>query len=48
VVRVLLLPLIGISYLLVNGLWYLVPFIMGVLGLLLFTGSRQLRAYRQI
>ncbi|MEE4166241.1 MAG: CFI-box-CTERM domain-containing protein, partial [Desulfocapsaceae bacterium] len=28
VVRVLLLPLVGMSYLLVNGMWYLIPLVL--------------------
>lgn len=45
VVRVLLLPLIGLSYLLVNGLWYLIPLTMVVLSLLVFGRVRRMRGY---
>jgi lysophospholipase L1-like esterase len=40
IVRVVLLPLIGISYLLVNGLWYLVPVAMAAICLLGIAGIR--------
>ena len=46
VVRLLLLPLIGLSYLLVNGLGYLIPVAMIALSLLVFGGVRRMREYR--
>lgn len=48
VVRVLLLPLIGLSYLLVNGLWYLIPLVMAALSLLVFGSVRHMRGYRSV
>ncbi len=46
VVRLLLLPLIGLSYLLGNGLGYLVPLAMIALSLLVFGGVKRMREYR--
>lgn len=46
VVRVLLLPLIGLSYLLVNGWGYLIPIVIVVLSLLIFGSVRRMGGYR--
>ena len=48
VVRVLLLPLIGLSYILVNGLWYLIPLVMAALSLLVLGSVRRMRGYRSV
>ncbi len=45
VVRVLLLPLVGLSYLLVNGMWYFIPLVLA-LGLLTVGSVRRLRGCR--
>lgn len=45
IVRILLLPLIGISYLLMNGLWYLLPLCMLMI-CLLGIGSIRMRGVR--
>lgn len=46
-VRFLLLPLVGLSYLLVNGMWYLVPVTLVVLSLLVI-GSLRSRGVRRV
>jgi len=46
VVRFLLLPLVGLSYLLVNGLWYLIPAMLAALSLIVIAGVRK-RGYRR-
>ena len=48
VVRGLLLPLIGLSYILVNGLWYLIPLVILALSLLVLGSVRRLRGYRSV
>jgi lysophospholipase L1-like esterase len=48
VVRLLLLPLIGLSYLLINGLGYLIPVAMIALSLLVFGGVKRMREYRSV
>ena len=48
VVRVLLLPLVGLSYLLVNGLWYLIPLVLAALSLLVLGSVRRMREYRSV
>jgi lysophospholipase L1-like esterase len=45
-VRVVLLPLIGIAYLLVNGLWYLLPVAMIMLWLIGIGGLKRIRGVR--